>query len=149
MENRNSASFESRALPNIENPEAYHSYDVDNENYCDAVDIVADATPETIDSSVDKMNDLIDKINTEQGADIDHIDSDDMKDMVAHYNDYLNNLQRDIPEVAPEDAKYGLSGNAAPWVNDSGETLSEGGADQKWLPLSVSDFETIGIFKER
>ena len=30
----------------------------------------------------------------------------------------------------------------------SGERLSDGGADQKWLPLSVDDIEKMGIFKE-
>lgn len=47
-----------------------------------------------------------------------------------------------------EDAPYGLSGEAAPWDTASGERLSDGGADQKWLPLTVDDLEKMGIFKE-
>lgn len=44
---------------------------------------------------------------------------------------------------------YGLSGETAPWHTKSGEKLSDGGADKKWLPLSVDDFEKMGIFTER
>ena len=62
-------------------------------------------------------------------------------------NEWLN-LAKDIPEISANHAPYGLSGEAAPWINESEERLSDGGADQKWLPLSVEDFEKIGIFKE-
>ena len=148
MENGEPASFESRALPNVENPDSYHSYDVDNGRYCDAVDMVRDCTPDNMGETVDRINDMIDNINEEQGLDLDHIDEDDMKDMVAHYNDYLDNHYNDIPEISAEYAPYGLTGEAAPWENESGERLSDGGADQKWLPLTVDDFEKMGILKE-
>lgn len=42
---------------------------------------------------------------------------------------------------------YGFSGEAVPWYTKSGEKLSDGGADPKWLPLSVDNFVNIGIFK--
>lgn len=148
MEDGEPASFESRALPNVENPDSYHSYDVDNGRYCDAIDMVRNCDPDNMQPTIDSINGMIDDINKEQGLDLDHIDSDDMKDMMAHYNDYQNNLARDIPEISIDDAPYGLSGEAAPWDTDSGERLSEGGADQKWLPLTVDDFENMGIFKE-
>ena len=78
-----------------------------------------------------------------------HLITGDMKDMIAHYNDYQKNLANDIPEIPAEDAPYGLSGEATPWDTASGERLSDGGADQKWLPLTVDDFEKMGIFKEK
>lgn len=149
MENGEPASFESRALPNIENPDSYHSYDVDNGRYCDAVDMVRNCDPDNMGETIDNINGMIDSINEEQGLDLDHIDSGDMKDMIAHYNDYQKNLANDIPEIPAEDAPYGLSGEATPWDTASGERLSDGGADQKWLPLTVDDFEKMGIFKEK
>ena len=149
MENGEPASFESRALPNIENPDSYHSYDVDNGRYCDAVDMVRNCDPDNMGETIDNINGMIDSINEEQGLDLDHIDSGDMKDMIAHYNDYQKNLANDIPEIPAEDTPYGLSGEATPWDTASGERLSDGGADQKWLPLTVDDFEKMGIFKEK
>lgn len=105
--------------------------------------------PEDMQPTIDNINKMIDTINDEQGLDLAHIDSRDMEDMIKNYGDYQKNLVNDIPEIPVEDAPYGLSGEAAPWDTKSGERLSDGGADQKWLPLKVEDFEKIGIFKER
>lgn len=149
MENGEPTSFDSRALPNVENPDSYHTYDVDNGRYCDAIDMVRNCDPNNMDETIDGINEMIDSINEEQGLDLDHIDLDDLKDMLAHYNDYQNNIANDIPEISSDDAPYGLSGEAAPWDTSSGERLSEGGANQEWLPLTVDDFEKMGIFKEK
>lgn len=149
MKEGESAPYNTRALPNMENPEAYHKYNVDSNHYFEAIDIVADTKPETIDQSVDKMNNMIDAINKENGTDIEHIASDDMKDMLADYTDYKNDLEKNFPEMSIEDAKYGLSGEAAAWINDRDEKLSNGGAEQEWLPMSVSDFNIIGVMEEK
>lgn len=149
MKEGESAPYDTRALPNMENPEAYHKYNVDSNHYFEAIDIVADTKPETIDQSVDKMNNMIDAINKENGTDIEHIASDDMKDMLADYTDYKNDLEKNFPEMSIEDAKYGLSGEAAAWINDRDEKLSNGGAEQEWLPMSVSDFNIIGVMEEK
>lgn len=149
MKEGESAPYDTRALPNMENPEAYHKYNVDSNHYFEAIDIVADTKPETIDQSVDKMNNMIDAINKENGTDIEHIASDDMKDMLADYTDYKNDLEKNFPEMSIEDAKYGLSGEAVAWINDRDEKLSNGGAEQEWLPMSVSDFNIIGVMEEK
>lgn len=149
MKEGESAPYNTRALPNMENPEAYHKYNVDSNHYFEAIDIVSDTKPETIDQSVDKMNNMIDAINKENGTDIEHIASDDMKDMLADYTDYKNDLEKNFPEMSIEDAKYGLSGEAAAWINDRDEKLSNGGAEQEWLPMSVSDFNIIGVMEEK
>lgn len=149
MKEGESAPYNTRALPNMENPEAYHKYNVDSNHYFEAIDIVADTKPETIDQSVDKMNNMIDAINKENGTDIEHIASDDMKDMLADYTDYKNDLEKNFPEMSIEDAKYGLSGEVAAWINDRDEKLSNGGAEQEWLPMSVSDFNIIGVMEEK
>ena len=149
MKEGESAPYDTRALPNMENPEAYHKYNVDSNHYFEAIDIVADTKPETIDQSVDKMNNMIDAINKENGTDIEHIASDDMKDMLADYTDYKNDLEKNFPEMSIEDAKYGLSGEAAAWINDRDEKLTNGGAEQEWLPMSVSDFNIIGVMEEK
>lgn len=148
MKDGESAPFNTRALPNIENPEAYHKYNVDNNHYFEAIDIVADAKNEIIDQSVDKMNNMIDTINKENGTDIDYISSFDMKKMISQYDYYQKALSREFPDTSLSDAKYGLSGEAAPWVSEQGERLSNGGADQEWLPMSISSLERIGVVKE-
>lgn len=149
MKEGESAPYNTRALPNMENPEAYHKYNVDSNHYFEAIDIVADTKLETIDQSVKRMNNMIDAINKENGTDIEHIASDDMKDMLADYTDYKNDLEKNFPEMSIEDAKYGLSGEAAAWINDRDEKLSNGGAEQEWLPMSVSDFNIIGVMEEK
>lgn len=148
MKDGESAPFNTRALPNIENLEAYHKYNVDNNHYFEAIDIVADTKPETIDQSVDKMNNMIDTINDEKSTNISHVDSDDMEEFMNIYNRYKENLTEEFPEISTEDAKYGLSGEAAPWVNEQEEQLSEGGANQEWIPMRVVDFKRIGVFEE-
>ena len=148
MKDGESAPFNTRALPNIENLEAYHKYNVDNNHYFEAIDIVADTKPETIDQSVDKMNNMIDTLNKENGTDIDYISSFDMKKMISQYDYYQKALSREFPDTSLSDAKYGLSGEAAPWVSEQEERLSNGGADQEWLPMSISSFERIGVVKE-
>lgn len=72
-----------------------------------------------------------------------------MEDMIRYYELYQNKLANDIPEIPFEDASLRIIGWAAPWHTKSGEKLSDGGADKKWLPLSVDDFEKMGIFTER
>lgn len=148
MKDGESAPFNTRALPNIENLEAYHKYNVDNNHYFEAIDIVADTKPETIDQSVDKMNNMIDTINDKKSTNISHVDSDDMEEFMNIYNRYKENLTEEFPEISTEDAKYGLSGEAAPWVNEQEEQLSEGGANQEWIPMRVVDFKRIGVFEE-
>ncbi len=148
MKDGESAPFNTRALPNIENPEAYHKYNVDNNHYFEAIDIVADAKNEIIDQSVDKMNNMIDTINKENGTDIDYISSFDMKKMISQYDYYQKALSQEFPDTSLSDAKYGLSGEAAPWGSEQGERLSNGGADQEWLPMSISSLERIGVVKE-
>ena len=148
MKDGESAPFNTRALPNIENPEAYHKYNVDNNHYFEAIDIVTDAKNEIIDQSVDKMNNMIDTINDEKSTNISHVDSDDMEEFMNIYNRYKENLTEEFPEISTEDAKYGLSGEAAPWVNEQEEQLSEGGANQEWIPMRVVDFKRIGVFEE-
>ena len=148
MKDGESAPFNTRALPNIENLEAYHKYNVDNNHYFEAIDIVADTKSETIEQSVDKMNNMIDTLNKEIGTDIDYISSFDMKKMISQYDCYQKALSREFPDTSLSDAKYGLSGEAAPWVSEQGERLSNGGADQEWLPMSISSLERIGVVKE-
>jgi hypothetical protein len=149
MNNGEPEPFESRSLPYIPNPEAYHVYEVDSARYCDAIDLVRNCDPDNVEDAISAINSMIDAINVEhQDLGLEHVDQDDVKDLLAHYRDYEGYLAQDIPGVTIEDAPYGLTGTTAPWDTPSGERLSEGGADQKWLPLTVGDFEIMGIFKE-
>lgn len=93
-------------------------------------------------------DDMIDTINDEKSTNISHVDSDDMEEFMNIYNRYKENPTKEFPEISTEDAKYGLSGEAAPWVNDQEEQLSEGGANQEWIPMRVVDFKRIGVFEE-
>ena len=77
--------------------------------------MVRNCDPDNTQPTIDSINGMIDDINKEQGLDLDYIDSDDMKGMMAHYNEYQNSLSHDIPEISIDDAPYGLSGEAAPW----------------------------------
>lgn len=57
-------------------------------------------------------------------------------------------LSREFPDTSLSDAKYGLSGEAAPWVSEQEERLSNGGAGQVVTPFGGDILKKIGILKE-
>lgn len=81
------------------------------------------------------MNNMIDAINKENGTDIDYISSFDMKKMISQYDYYQKALSREFSDTSLSDARYGLSGEAAPWVSEQEERLSNGGARQVVTPF--------------
>ena len=143
IENGVSEPYKKRALPFIENPQSYHAYDVETTKYCQLIDAVRNCDPDNPDSMQSALNSC-------KALNLDSVDEDDIKDMVGHYERYKTELaSAGLPGIQPANAPYGVFGEAAPWVSESGEVLSEGGANQILMPLSLDDLMNVGVFRER
>ncbi|MEN1967631.1 hypothetical protein WMZ97_06070 [Lentibacillus sp. N15] len=123
-------SYDQRAIPYLENPEARHVGTFANEPYFNAIDSIKDG-------NFEELNKLV----VANGKDpISNIEFDRFK---AHYDRFLDNTKSTIGDI---DATYGLKGNAAPWSSSStGEVLMTGGAEQIVTPLNAEMLEMIGV----
>ena len=123
-------TYDERAIPYIENPQARHVGTFNNETYFDAIDAVKNG-------DLEELN-RIAEVNG-KGP----IPYADLLDFKAHYEDFQENAKSVVGDM---DATYGLKGTAAPWINSStGEKLMEGGAEQIVTPLSAEMLEKIGV----
>ena len=124
------STYDQRAIPYLENPEARHVGSFDNESYFEAIDAIKSGDLEGLNRVI--IGNRKDPI-TEVDFDLIKRDYDDFQDI-------LQNV------IGRTDTTYGLKGTAAPWRNSSvGEKLMDGGADQIVTPLNGQFLEKIGI----
>ncbi|MCA0174659.1 hypothetical protein [Bacillus sp. RAR_GA_16] len=126
-------TYNQRAIPYLENPEARHVGNFDNESYFEAIDAVNNG-------NIEELNQIVVANGREP---IPEVVFDRLK---ADYDDVQVNLKM---VVKNEDTTYGLQGIAAPWTSSlTGEKLMNGGANQIVTPLSGKILERIGIIPE-
>lgn len=131
-----------RAIPYIENKEAYNQYTLDTNNYFEAIDCIKS-------SDCDGMNSLIDNINKEKGLSIAHISETEMESYNQDYMDFQNN--KELKALCADknvDSTYGVFGSAAPWNTESGEKICDGGAAQLNTPISGATLKGLGILED-
>jgi hypothetical protein len=124
-------SYDQRAIPYVENPQAYHYGAFNNEVYFDVIDAMKN-------NDFNRMN----EINSNFG--FGEMDVDDFEYYQTVYNNYLKKVKVDIGDV---DATYGLIGKAAPWQSH-GEVLMQGGAEQIITPFNGMILEKLGILNK-
>ncbi|MGE6204668.1 hypothetical protein [Guptibacillus hwajinpoensis] len=123
-------TYNQRAIPYLENPEARHVGNFDNESYFDAIDAIKSGNLESLN-----------RIAIANGKEpFSEVGLDTLK---GDYNYHQGNLKNAVRNV---DTTYGLKGTAAPWrTSSTGEKLMDGGAEQIVTPLSGEVLEDIGV----
>ncbi|WP_206759469.1 hypothetical protein [Pseudalkalibacillus hwajinpoensis] len=126
-------TYNQRAIPYLENPEARHVGNFDNESYFDAIDAIKS----------DNLEDLNRIVVANGKKPFSEVDFDLLTSVYKEY-------QEDLKEVLGKvDTTYGLKGTAAPWRSRfTGEELMDGGAEQIVTPLSGEILEKIGVIPE-
>ena len=115
-------TYNQRAIPYLENPEARHVGNFDNESYFDAIDAIKSGNLESLN-----------RIAIANGKEpFSEVGLDTLK---GDYNYHQGNLKNAVRNV---DTTYGLKGTAAPWrTSSTSEKLMDGGAEQIVTPLMV------------
>ena len=120
-------TVEERAIPYIENKDAYHHGDFNANSYFDKVDAIKN-------EDIEKLNVIL---TSEGYQPLDTYEFDeiklDYKENCYYLKEYLSS---DI------DVTYGIKGNAASWGDMCG------GAEQLTMPLSGEQLERLGIMME-
>lgn len=128
-DNRPPYTYDERAIPYLENPEARHVGTFNNEIYFDAIDAISKG-------DLDELNRILVSNGKKPFSQV------QFDDIIQEYNDFQKRVKDIIGNI---DAKYGLKGFAAPWLNDSRQILMEGGAEQVVTPLSAKILEQLGV----
>lgn len=118
--------YAQRAIPYLDNPDAYHVGVFNNAAYFDKIDAIRD-------NDIEKLNQILAK------EDVVNINAEDFEKIRNDYEKYIQNVQDELPEM---DAPYGLSGEAAQMMD------LEGGANQFVTPLRGTFLKQLGILKE-
>ena len=130
-----------RSIAYIDNPEAYHQYTLDTENYFKCIDCIKN-------NDYKAMNSLIDELNAKNGTNIEHISERCMKDYSLEYLAFQNDEQlKKLCSSKGVDSTYGVMGKAAEWKTASGEIICVGGAEQLNTPISGQILYDLGILK--
>ena len=128
-----------RAITYIDNPDAYHTYEFDNEHYFDYIDVISDENETT----PDRLNKMI-RENAKPDAKIEEISQKDFDDMKEKIEGFVKTQKDDNMGT---DSKYGLIGNAAYWEIE-GNKVATGGAGQLNTPVSGAMLVKLGVLKE-
>jgi hypothetical protein len=124
-------TYDQRSIPYVENPYAYHSGTFNNDIYFDVIDAIKNE-----DSTM--LNDILKNNSCNTLSKI------EFKDICSSYKDFINKAKIQVGDI---DATYGLSGNAAPWINN-GKTAMQGGAGQIITPFNGDALRKLGILVE-
>ena len=121
-------SFDDRAIPYLENFQARHVGEFNNELYFDVIDAIKG-------NDINKLNNIM------KNNGIDTVTNLEFKRLYSTYNDFINRMRSEIGSV---DATYGLKGIAAPW-KINGEIHMNGGAEQIVTPLTGDFLQRLGL----
>ena len=123
-------TYNQRAIPYLENPEARHVGNFHNESYFEAIDAVKNG-------NLEELN----KIVVTNGRN--PISNVEFVEIQADYGRFQDRIRK---VVGNTDTTYGVKGIAAPWRRSStGEMLMNGGAEQIVTPLNGETLEIFGV----
>lgn len=120
-------SYSKRAIPYVENEDAYHFGEFKNDTYFDKIDAIRTRDYEQLKSLLSIEG-------------IEGISEEYFEEMCDDYEDFIADIQNSIGTV---DATYGLQGTAHSWGS------MVGGAKQFVTPLNGETLRKIGILVER
>lgn len=121
-------TYSERAIPYIENPNAYHTGSFNRDTYFDKIDAIRDG-------DLNKLNQIL------EGEGNIPIFQDQFLELSDRYKKYLidTSFSLDLPA---DTIWYGVYGKAAPW----GDMI--GGAEQIVTPFRGIDMVHLGIMEE-
>ena len=119
-------TYSERAIPYLENEEAYHIVTFNVDSYFDKIDAIKNG-------NIDEFNKILKKENIEEW------DIEEFEELRYEYKIFMKNIQKEIGNI---DATYGVKGIASAWSELSG------GARQFVMPLNGNIMKTIGILYE-
>ncbi|WP_283152624.1 hypothetical protein [Guptibacillus hwajinpoensis] len=129
-DNGGSYTYNQRAIPYLENPEARHVGNFHNKSYFEAIDAVKNG-------NLEELN----KIVVTNGRN--PISNVEFVEIQADYGRFQDRIRK---VVGNTDTTYGVKGIAAPWRrNSTGEMLMNGGAEQIVTPLNGETLEIFGV----
>jgi len=156
-----SGDFANRAIPYIENPEAYNQYKYfDNKNYRELLDLLwetkdkgelGDKEAKALALNINKN--VVKNIIT-KGYTVEAVTDKEAKAFRAQYLDYLESakaVRKDYKKAVLK-IKYGLMGYAAPWyadnTNRTGAEYYPGGARQVNIAVKGQTLHRLCILRE-
>lgn len=121
-------SFDDRAIPYLDNFQARHIGQFNNDIYFDVVDAI-------------KGNDINNLNSIMKRNGIESVSSIEFNDIRGRHIQFIDRVKVDIGNI---DATYGLKGNAAPW-KINGEIHMNGGTEPIVTPLTGDFLKRLGI----
>lgn len=120
-------TYSERAIPYIENEEAYHFGDFNNETYFEKIDAIRD-------NDIEKLNNILRNEGREE------IENDYFRGLRRKYIKFIAETKNKMNGI---DATYGLQGKAKKWG------ALAGGAKQFVTPFDGNTLRQLGILIER
>ena len=120
-------SYSERAIPYVENEEAYHFGEFNNKTYFDKIDAIKSR-------DFEKLNKILESEGVQK------VSEEFFEEMCDDYDDFISDTHDNMGEV---DATYGLQGTAAAW----GDMIC--GAKQYVTPLNGETLRRLGALIER
>ena len=120
-------SYSERAIPYIENEEAYHFGDFNNETYFEKIDAIRD-------NDIEKLNNILRNEGKEE------IENDYFRGLRRKYIKFIAETKNKMNGI---DSTYGLQGKAKKWG------ALAGGAKQFVTPFDGNTLRQLGILIER
>ena len=123
-----SYTYSERAIPYVQNPNAYHTGTFKNDTYFDKIDAIRSGDLVSLNAILEKEN-------------IESVDDSYFEELIEDYNYFIESTKESVGDEF--DATYGLHGEAASWDD------MVGGASQYVTPLNGNILIRLGICQEK
>ncbi|HEM2581886.1 TPA: hypothetical protein U0423_000732 [Streptococcus suis] len=121
-------TYSQRAIPYVENPNAYHKGTFNRQTYFDKIDAIADNDIETLNSILEREG-------------LEPVSKKTFDKLYITYNDFISNTTKSL-NMGMDSVRYGVHGKAAAWGDMSG------GAEQIVTPFGGTDMLGLRMMEE-
>ncbi|HEM6072109.1 TPA: hypothetical protein ACHV9L_000428 [Streptococcus suis] len=121
-------TYSQRAIPYVENPNAYHKGTFNRQTYFDKIDAIADNDIETLNSILEREG-------------LEPVSKKTFDKLYITYNDFISNTTKSL-NMSMDSVRYGVHGKAAAWGDMSG------GAEQIVTPFGGTDMLGLRMMEE-
>ncbi|HEM3634815.1 TPA: hypothetical protein U1C44_000235 [Streptococcus suis] len=121
-------TYSQRAIPYVENPNAYHKGTFNRQTYFDKIDAIAD-------NDIEMLNSILEREGLEP------VSKKTFDKLYITYNDFISNTTKSL-NMSMDSVRYGVHGKAAAWGDMSG------GAEQIVTPFGGTDMLGLRMMEE-